>query len=278
MNEWLQTLILGAIQGLTEFLPVSSSGHLALAQNILGDSFLFKEQAVAFDLVLHVGTLLPVLYYYRAELAAMIKSVLSGSPFGEGGPWAWLKADPHRWLAFLVVIATIPTGIIGVTLKDPLERVFHNPLLICGALFITGILLFSTRYTERPQAKLTMTLIAALIIGLGQGMAITPGVSRSGTTIAIALILGFDRALAARFSFLLSIPAILGAVVLTAKDGVSLPPGGLGPLVLGFFTSMVFGYLALWMLVALVKRGNLYKFSYYLWPVSILSAAWLLSS
>lgn len=276
VNGWLQAVILGIVQGLTEFLPVSSSGHLALGQAIMGDGFLFKEQAVAFDLVLHIGTLLPVLYYYRAELIQIIQSLFSSSPLNaEGGPIAWLRQDPHRWMAVLVILGTLPTGIIGVTLKDTFESLFHDPWMISGALFVTGILLFSTRFSESPTPKLQLTWLAALAIGLGQGMAITPGISRSGTTIALALLLGYNRALAAQFSFLLSIPAILGAVVLMAKDGVSMPTGSLGPLLAGFVTSMVVGYLALFMLVALVKRGNLYKFAYYLWPVSIGAMVWM---
>jgi len=268
---WLQALILGVVQGLTEFLPVSSSGHLVLAQHWLGEGFLFLQEAVAFDLVLHVGTLLPVLYFYRADLASIVQATFRESPFKyEGGPVGWLKGDKHRWLAFLVIIATIPTGLMGVGLKDIFESIFHDAATVCGALLFTGCLLFSTRFFAKGEtSKRDLTIWMALLIGLAQGFAITPGISRSGSTIAVALMLGLDRDLAARFSFLLSIPAILGACVLVMKDGVTLSADVLPALAVGFVASMLVGYAALRMLVALVKRGGLHKFAYYLWPVAI---------
>jgi len=265
-------LILGVVQGLTEFLPVSSSGHLVLAQQWLGDGFLFLQEAVAFDLVLHVGTLLPVLYFYRADLVAIVQGIFSdGDTLRSEGPAAWLRSNRHRWLALCVVIATIPTGLMGVLLKDTFEGLFHDARAVCGALFFTGFLLYSTRFFGRgDSARRDLTVLTALLIGVAQGFAITPGISRSGSTIAIALLLGLDRDLAARFSFLLSIPAILGAVVLVAKDGVSLTGEAIPALGVGFVASMLVGYAALRMLVALVKRGGLHKFSYYLWPVAVI--------
>lgn len=272
MPGWLQALILGVVQGLTEFLPVSSSGHLVLAQQWLGEGFLFLQEAVAFDLVLHVGTLLPVLYFYRADLVAIVQSIFRDAPTKhEGGPMGWLKADHHRWLAFLVVVATIPTGLMGVGLKDFFESIFHDAATVCGAMFFTGCVLYSTRFFGKAEGqKRDFTIGMALLIGLAQGFAITPGISRSGSTIAVALMLGLDRDLAARFSFLLSIPAILGACVLVLKDGVKISPDSFPALGVGFFASMFVGYGALSMLVALVKRGGLHKFAYYLWPVSII--------
>lgn len=274
MPGWLQALILGVVQGLTEFLPVSSSGHLVLAQNWLGEGFLFLQEAVAFDLVLHVGTLLPVLYFYRAELKKIVQALFQGSPFShDGGPIEWFRADEHRWLAFLVVVAMIPTGLMGIGLKDVFEQLFHDPRAVCGALFFTGCLLFTTRFFGRGGTRRELTIGIALLIGLAQGFAITPGISRSGSTIAVALLLGLERDVAARFSFLLSIPAILGAVVLVMKDGVTLSSGTLPALGVGFVSSMLVGYGALWMLVALVRKGGLHNFAYYLWPVAVVG--WL---
>lgn len=271
MPGWLQALILGVVQGLTEFLPVSSSGHLVLFQQWLGDAFMFAEDAVIFDLVLHVGTLLPVLFFYRADLVAIVQSLFSGGEdLKQKGPVGWLQADRHRWLAVCVVLATIPTGAMGVGLKDVFESLFHDGRAVCGALFFTGCLLYATRFFGRGDVgRRELTIPVALLIGVAQGFAITPGISRSGSTIAIALLLGLDRDLAARFSFLLSIPAILGAVVLIAKDGVALGDEHVSALVVGFLAAMLVGYAALVMLVALVKRGGLHKFSYYLWPVAI---------
>jgi undecaprenyl-diphosphatase len=259
VNAWLQSLLLGIIQGLTEFLPVSSSGHLVLFQQWLGESFSFQNEAVAFDLALHIGTLLPVIYFYRAEVGRITESVVR------------FRRDESFDMALFVVLATIPTGLMGILLEDVFQSLFHSVRAVCIALLVTGSLLLSTRFFESgpDQPKRQLTWWVALVIGIAQGFAITPGISRSGTTIAVALLLGMDRAVAARFSFLLSIPAILGAAVLIGKDGIPIDAGSAGPLVLGFLASMIVGYLALWMLVALVKRGGLYRFTYYVWPVAV---------
>ena len=272
MNDWLQAALLGVVQGLTEFLPVSSSGHLVLFQQWMGDSFFAAEQAVLFDLVLHVGTLLPVLWYYREDLGDIVRAWTGGGaskPEG-GGLMDWLRADANRWLGFLVVVGTVPTGLMGIGLKDVFESLFHGVRPVGIALLITGALLLVTRWRSGGAVSAaSMGVGAALLIGLAQGMAITPGISRSGTTIAVALFLGFDRALAARYSFLLSVPAILGAVVLLAKDGVAFEGASLAALGVGFLAAMVVGYLALVMLVALVKKGGLHRFTWYVWPVGV---------
>ena len=275
VSGWLQALILGVVQGLTEFLPVSSSGHLVLAQIWLGDQFLFLQQAVAFDLVLHVGTLLPVLYFYRRDLLEIIAALFRDFDTMRSSPVDWLTSNDNRWLAFLVVVGTIPTAAMGILLKDTFESLFHDPVPVCAALIFTGVLLMSTRFFERPDGRTRLTLAMAVLIGIAQGFAITPGISRSGSTIAVALLLGVARNEAARFSFLLSIPAILGAVVLVTKDGVNLPVDGWPALAVGFVSAMVVGYLALWMLVALVNRGGLYRFAFYLWPAAILALMYL---
>jgi len=279
VQDWLQAALLGVVQGLTEFLPVSSSGHLVLFQQWLGESFFAVEQAVLFDLVLHVGTLLPVLWYYRADIGRIVTSWTGGGEKAqEPGVMGWLRADPDRWLAFLVVVGTVPTGLIGVGFKDVFESLFHGVQPVAIALLITGALLLATKWRSGGEANaLTIGIGAALLIGLAQGLAITPGISRSGTTIAVALFLGFERSLAARFSFLLSIPAILGAVVLIAKDGVTMDGASMAALAVGFVASMLVGYGALVMLVALVKRGGLHRFTWYLWPLGLAALAWSLS-
>ncbi len=276
MPDWIQAALLGLIQGLTEFLPVSSSGHLVLAQQWLGEDFFATEQAVLFDLVLHMGTLLPVLWYYRQDIGRSVRSLTGGGEQPQDkGLMAWLHADPDRWLAFLVVLATIPTGLIGVGFKDVFESLFQGVRPVGFALLITGALLLATRWRPGGQVDaLKMSIGAALIIGVAQGLAITPGISRSGTTIAVALFLGFERGLAARFSFLLSVPAILGAVVLLAKDGVAFAGVSWVTLGVGFVTSMLVGYGALVLLVALVKRGGLHRFTWYLWPLGIAALVW----
>lgn len=260
MPAWIQSLALGVLQGLTEFLPVSSSGHLVLLQLWLGDAFAFAQSAVAFDLTLHVGTLLPVLWFYRRDVFE-----LAGAP-----------RKNLRYIGLLVV-ATIPTALIGLLFKDMFESLFHTPRTVSVALFVTGALLASTRWTDRsPESdRRGIGFASALIIGVAQGLAITPGISRSGATIATALLLGAGRAEAARFSFLLSVPAIVGASVLVAKDGVAFSPSLWGPLAIGFLAAAVVGYAALRWLVRLVRAGRLYRFAFYVVPLAAL--AWLAS-
>jgi len=256
---WLQSLLLGILQGLTEFLPVSSSGHLVLLQLWLADAFAFGANAVAFDLALHVATLIPVLWFYRSDVTTLARS-------------------PHRHGRYigLLFLATIPTALIGLLLKDTFEALFHTPRAVAVALFVTATLLASTRWTDRTRAETrALTPATAVVIGLAQGLAITPGISRSGSTIAAALLLGVGRAEAARFSFLLSVPAILGASILVAKDGVAFPADLWVPLVLGFVAAGSVGYAALRWLVHLVKRGALHRFAFYVAPLAVL--AWLAS-
>jgi undecaprenyl-diphosphatase len=278
MPDWLQAVILGLLQGLTEFLPVSSSGHLVLFQEWLSEDFFAAGDELFFDLVLHVGTLIPVLWFYRSELKGVVVSPTAAPSRAEAGGWlAWLKAEPSRWLALCVVVATIPTGLIGVGLEDHFEALFSSVTPVCVALLVTGALLFSTRFVKSPGPGEApkMALWMALALGVIQGLAITPGISRSGSTIALALFLGLDREQAARFSFLASVPAIIGAVVFKARDGI--PTGDIDWLVVGvgFVTSMAVGYGALVMLVALVKRGKLHRFAYYVWPLAVVAWIWL---
>jgi len=262
VSAWIQSLLLGVLQGLTEFLPVSSSGHLVLLQSWLGASFAFADSAVAFDLVLHVATLIPVVWFYRRDVSTLL-------------------AQPRANAGYigLLVLATLPTAVIGLALKDTFESVFHTPRAVAIALLATGALLASTRWTDRgargsAQAPSreggyrSITPLAALAIGIAQGLAITPGISRSGSTIATALLLGIERSEAARFSFLLSIPAIAGAAVLVAKDGVSFSSGQSSSLAVGFLAAAGVGYIALRWLVQLVRSGRLYRFAFYVVPLA----------
>jgi undecaprenyl-diphosphatase len=275
MSDWLQALLLGLLQGLTEFLPVSSSGHLVLFQAWLGEDFFASGNEILFDLVLHVGTLLPVLWFYRADLAAILRSPSQAPTIADaGGLLPWLRQDPDRWLATLVVLGTIPTGLMGIFFEDLFEQLFQSVVPVACALLVTAGLLTATRFApDRPPAAIPAW--AALLLGVAQGLAITPGISRSGTTIAVALFLGFQRAQAARFSFLLSIPAILGAVVLKSRHGLDFTGANLGAVAVGFVAAAVSGYGALVLLVALVKRGGLHRFAYYLVPAAVAALAFL---
>jgi len=257
---------LGVVQGLTEFLPVSSSGHLVLFQQVLGEGVMGIEDHVAFDLVLHVGTLLPVLIMYRADIRGVFADLK-----GEGPP---LERDGLR-LAAWVILGTIPTGIIGVLFKDIFEQLFTTTLSVGVAFAVTAVLLWRTRSIPGGGRSLqAMTWKDALLIGLAQGFAITPGISRSGTTIAVALMLGLRRDLAARYSFLLSVPAILGAFVLKAKDFDFDTAHTVWPLAVGFVAAAVSGWGALVLLLRLVRSGDFSRFAYYLAPLSVAAIAY----
>ena len=256
----LNALLLGVVQGLTEFLPVSSSGHLVLFQQWLevhGDEVLF-------DLVVHLGTLVPVIVFYRSSLLGMIRA-----PFTEKGP---LSERPHTRLIAFVVLGTVPTGIIGITLKDFFEELFATPSILAFSFALTGVLLLVSGLA-RPgtRSEVDMAWWQALALGVAQGLAITPGISRSGTTIAVALMLGMSREFAARYSFLLAIPAISGAFVLKARDAdlAAMDPSVLG---VGFLASMVSGYLALVILVKLVQQGSFKHFAWYLFALAAFAA------
>ncbi len=253
-------IFLGALQGLTEFLPVSSSGHLVLFQQFLE----IGADHVLFDLVLHVGTLVPVLWFYRADVAQLILDPIRGE-----GPFL---DRPGVHMLGLLVAASVPTAIIGLAFEDLFEQLFATPAALTVTFAITGCLLWASGRFDRSERQRPLTIGLALILGLAQGFAITPGISRSGTTIAVALMLGLPREVAARFSFLMSVPAILGAVLLKLKDAdtAGLDPVQLG---LGGITALVTGYLALVLLVKLVLAGRFSTFCWYAWGAAIVAGA-----
>ncbi len=257
MNESLSAAVLGVVQGLTEFLPVSSSGHLVLFQHWLPVS----GDPLAFDLALHLGTLVPVIWVYRADLL----QVVSDSTRGEG---AFLSRPGVR-LLMLLVAASIPTALIGLTLEDVFEQLFHNARAVGVAFALTGTLLWFTKKVGKGETSAhELPWLRAVFIGFAQGIAITPGISRSGSTIAAGLFLGMEREAAARFSFLLSIPAIGGAFLLKLGD-LSLDSLSLTPLLVGVLSSAISGYFALRVLLRLVRTGDFSKFAFYLWPLAI---------
>ncbi|MEL6343906.1 MAG: undecaprenyl-diphosphate phosphatase [Myxococcota bacterium] len=259
MSPLLAAVILGIVQGLTEFLPVSSSGHLVLFQQYLPVS----GDPVAFDLVLHIGTLLPVIVVYRNDLWSIVRDLFVGE-----GP---MRERPGVRLLLLMFIGSIPTALIGLALEDVFEQLFANALSVGVAFALTGAILWGTRaLTPGDEDERTMPWWKAVMIGIAQGIAITPGISRSGSTIAAGLFLGLDREVAARYSFLLSIPAILGAFLLKARDLESAAVDVL-PLAAGFVAAAVSGYLALVVLLRLVRSGDFSWFALYLWPLAVLA-------
>ena len=254
----LDSIILGFIQGLTEFLPISSSGHLVIFQNLLG----FSEPQLLLDVTLHVGTLLAVVIYFKKDLLEMLSEMISLLQRRSRSNNLGHENSAIRLLVW-IIIACIPTALIGLFFKHPLEAMFSSVSTVSIMLLVTGAIIGSTyfipaRYTSRKEVG----LITALFVGATQGLAIIPGISRSGTTIACGLLCGLDRELAGRFSFLISIPAIVGALVLQLHDQniTSVP---LASLAAGFITSATVGFLCLKILMAVVKRGRLAYFAPY---------------
>ncbi len=240
--SYFDAIILGIIQGLTEFLPVSSSGHLVLAEHFLNA----KLPGVTFELALHLGTLFSVIIYFRRRIFGLIKGLFV----------AEMRAE--REMIFYLVIGTIPAGVAGVLLKDFFERAFSAPEMTSVMLMITGAILLLTALVRVGDRKIDG--VRAIIIGIGQAIAILPGISRSGSTISAGLFAGVNPVKAAEFSFLLSIPAIAGAIVFKAKDFLRGGTFLFGEFAVGTICSFIFGLLAVYLLLDIVRKG---KFKYF---------------
>lgn len=259
----LETIALGIVQGLTEFLPVSSSGHLVIFEHFLG----FKEPELLLDASLHLGTLIAVCVYFRDDLTQMLREIGS---LGQSQQNRSLTAKPHAFLALMVIVGSIPTALMGIIFKDFFETLFGSITVSGVMLLITGGIVGLTRLIPRSRKAVEqLTPVMALAVGTAQGLAIIPGISRSGATIVCALMLGLHRDMAGRFSFLLSIPAIIGAVALQL-NAEAVGRVGLIPLALGLVSSAFVGLLALRMLMGIVRRGHLYYFAPYCWAVGLM--------
>lgn len=261
-----KAIILGLVQGLTEFLPVSSSGHLAITQGILQVP---EERILFLTVMLHFGTLMSIFFIYSkdiigivVEFIKLIFELLSGKG---------LKFNnEYRKLGLLIIIATIPTGLMGIFLNDIFASFYTSQLIIGISLLITGTLLWTAEKVHKGKKDIRhMKWHDALIVGIFQGFAITPGISRSGSTIVGSLLRGFNKELATRFSFLISIPAILGATVFEVKDALEVGLGDLtfGILLAGILAAFFSGVFAIRTLINFIKKEKLYYFSYYTWAV-----------
>jgi undecaprenyl-diphosphatase len=243
-------VFLGIVQGLTEFLPVSSSGHLVILQTLLG----FREPMLAFDIMVHLGTLFAVITFFRRYFAGMIASIFVPR-LRRSEEWNLLK---------MVIIGTIPTAFIGAVFKDPLEELFGSPTAVGFFWLMTGLLLFmADRWLWNGKDLSRGTPQDALAVGFFQGLAIIPGISRSGATISMGIFRQFSGANAARFSFILSVPAVFGASLLEARKITEVKTSELGIYAVGFVASAVVGYLAIALLIRLLKARRLAIFSYY---------------
>ncbi|BBO84842.1 undecaprenyl-diphosphatase [Desulfosarcina ovata subsp. sediminis] len=268
----IEAIILGTVQGLTEFLPVSSSGHLVLFQNLFG----LKEPELLFDICLHVGTLLAVIIVFYREILEILTALiqLPRRMRSAGGLLRLFQVDPDIRMALLIVIGSVPTAIIGLLFKKITDQLFGSTAIVGCMLIVTGTLLWMTRRIRtqgRPVAR--TTLKDACLIGIVQGLAILPGISRSGSTIATALFLGVERKLAGRYSFLLSIPAIVGALVLGLDAPELATRIPLATIIAGSLVSAAVGWLALVILLRVVDRGQLHRFAPYCWLVGLVTLA-----
>jgi undecaprenyl-diphosphatase len=274
----LESLLLGIVQGATEFLPISSSGHLVLGQYVLE----LREPDPLFDVLLHVGTLLAVVGFYRRDVADVVSGLREG--VGEAathGDWKRAFEPEGARLSALIVVASVPTAVLGAMVEAflHLDRGSASAArFVCIALLVNGAVLFASRHLadegdDERTGTLTLWNISptiALLLGIAQGVAVLPGLSRSGLTIVAALTLGVWRSEAARFSFLMSIPAILGALMLRFEP--SAVTGGVAASTWGVFgvgvvAAALVGYVAILYLVRLVRRAQFHHFSWYCWAL-----------
>ncbi len=279
--DFFDGLILGLVQGLTEFLPVSSSGHLVVFQKLLG----IETHDLAFDLVVHLATVLSILVFYRRLFQDFFRGLLVSVKSRS------FKSSEIRFI-LLIVAASVPTAIIGLGFKSDFERLFSNVRFVGVGFLVTGVLLFLTRWFQKsaqPSVQMnidatksgrglsdfpvkevqSMGFLQAIFIGIVQGTAIAPGISRSGSTLAAGIISKVPRNLAAFFSFAISIPAVLGACLLEFKD-IPIESFHALPLVAGFAVAFASGYVSLSIVVRMVIGGSIQIFSYYLWVLGAL--------
>lgn len=266
---YLNAVFMGLLQGVTEFLPVSSSGHLSLFQNF----FEGKAPDNLFNILLHFATLLAVCVFYRRDVADMILEFFRGVA-ALCSPGAHKEKIPAaRRLVLMVIVGTLPLFLV-LPFKDQLEALGGSTLFIGCALLVTGLLLFaSDRFARGQKTERTMTVVDALLIGCGQALAVVPGLSRSGTTITAGVARGLDRPFAVRYSFLLSLPAVLGATLLELFGviGESVDAALVPQYLVGMAVAAVSGYFAIGFVKLLADKGKFGAFAYYCWAVGAIA-------
>ena len=262
--------VLGFVQGVAEFLPISSSGHLTLFQHFFG----MEEPDNLFNILLHFATLMAVCIYYFQDVLEMIleffrgvAALFSRTP-SQGNP------PEARRLVLLVIVGTLPLFLV-LPFESKVEAIGSNPIFVCIALLVTGcILFFSDRMAQGHKTARNATLVDVLLVGVAQGFATIPGLSRSGCTISAGMALGFDRKFAVRYSFLMSLPAVLGATLLkvikTVQAAEPLPEGALPKYLLGMVIAGVVGYFAIGLVNLLASKGKFGAFAYYCWAAGLI--------
>ncbi len=263
--ELIYSIIMGVVQGVTEFLPISSSGHLVITKSCWGD---FRSPGILFEILLHLGTLVAIVVYYRGDLLDLVRSIKPGNKADE-------KDDSEitncRRLILLIIVSTITTVILAFPFRYFLENLAGYPKVAGAMLMVTGILLFSAdRVNGTNRTLRELSYFDAILIGIAQAFAVIPGISRSGATICMAIFLKIEATNAARFSFLMAIPAILLAGIYKIMDLGALETQQLIFYLIGAAISAVVGLIAIIFLISILKQRNLSYFAYYCWAVGFL--------
>ena len=271
MLNYLSSILLGLIQGVAEFLPISSSGHLSLFQHFFGLVDPESGGNLFFDVLLHLGTLIAIFVYYWKDILGLLKELvhLIQCVFSAQKRKEMKRLPPDGRMILMIIIATLPLFVI-LPIKSKVEGLYSNTVFIGVALLLTGFLLFwSDRMAKGKKTAKSATMLDALLVGVGQAIAVVPGLSRSGTTIAAGMTRGFSRKFAVRFSFLMSIPAVLGANIISIKDAVAegIDPALLPIYLVGTVIAAVSGYFAIRLVNLLADKGKFGNFAYYCWGV-----------
>lgn len=263
--SYIEATILGLVQGLAEFLPISSSGHLALLQQWFG---IEEDNVLLFAVLLHVGTLISVFIVYWKDIWELIKELCLTVKDLVTGKGLRLEERPVRKLGVMIIVATIPTGIIGLLFNDFFDSLYNSVIPIGIGLIITGVLLVVAERTGRSNRGINqMNYRNALFVGTIQGIAICPGISRSGSTLFGSLLCNLDRAFAVKFVFLISIPSILGSAILEAPAAIEsgIQMADIGPIIVGMAVAAISGLIAIKTMIKIVSGKKLSYFSYYVW-------------
>lgn len=261
----IQAILLGILQGITEFLPVSSSGHLALARALLGREIM---PGITFEIVVHFGSFCSIVVYFRSRIIQIIRDLVgSFSPAGIRTK-RYLR-DQNTRFSMIILLSMIPAMIVGFLLKDLIEGLFLDPVIVSCMLLVTGTLLFLTRFVKNPESDVDAK--RGLLMGVAQAFAIIPGISRSGSTIAVGLFSGINRDSVANFSFLMVLPVLAGAMLLELLEVMQrgIESADVINLIAGFLASFLSGYLALTYLIILLKREKFHYFSFYCWGIGL---------
>lgn len=266
---YIEAIVLGLVQGLSEFLPISSSGHLALLQNLFEIN---EDKVIFFAVLLHIGTLVSIFVVYHKDIYALIKELFLLFKDIFTGKGFRIEERPIRKLGIMIIVSSIPTAIMGLLFSDYIDKIFGSLTVIAVCWIITGfILLFSEKLKNNKKEIEVMKYRNAIFIGICQGLAIMPGISRSGSTIVGSLVTGLKREFAVEFAFLISIPAILGSAILEFPKAIKagIEPSTIGPMIVGFLVAAISGYFAITTMIKIVSKHKMRYFSYYVWIIGL---------